>query len=66
MLLLLIRLSGQRRPRKESNKKPNKPPFQKPEREREKRSSKHINQVKTTEAIRHIEQRYHLERRLFL
>ena len=66
MLLLLIRLSGHRKPRRESNKRPNQPPFRKPERAREQRSSEHINQVKTTEAIRNIQERYHLERRLFL
>jgi hypothetical protein len=65
MLLLLIRLSGQRRPRRESNKRPNKLPFRKPEKEREKRSSR-INQTKTTEAIWNTQQRYRLERRLFL
>ena len=65
MLLLLIRLSGQRRPWRESNKRPNKPPFSKPEKEREKRSSG-INQTKTAEAIWNTQQRYRLERRLFL
>ena len=65
MFLLLIRLAGQRRPRRESNKRPNQPPLGKPERVREQRSSEHINQVKTTEAIRNIQQRYHQERRLF-
>ncbi|MBD2130392.1 hypothetical protein H6F97_29100 [Microcoleus sp. FACHB-1] len=66
MLLLLVRFPGQRRPERDSNKRPNQPPFQKPERVREQRSSEHINQVKTTEAIRNIQKRYHQERRLFL
>ncbi len=65
MLLLLIGLPGQRRPRRESNKRPNQPPFRKPEREREQRSER-INHTKTTEAIRNIQQRYHQERPLFL
>ena len=62
MLLLFIRLPGQPRSKRESNKKPNQPPL----REQEQRSSARIHQRKTTEAIHKTSQVYHLERRLFL
>ncbi len=61
MLLLFIRLPGQPRPKRESNKRPNQPPL----REQEQRSPARILQGKTTEAIRKTSQVYHLERRLF-
>ncbi|HAA26453.1 MAG TPA: radical SAM protein [Cyanobacteria bacterium UBA8553] len=66
MFLLLIRLAGQRRPRRESNQRPNKPPFKKPDGEQEQNSSAHINQTKNRVQYHNIEQIYHLERRFFL
>ena len=63
MLLLIIRLPGQRRQRRESNDRPNKPPFRKPERAQEQRSIEQINQTQTNVRYHNIRQIYHLERR---
>ncbi len=66
MLLLLIRLSGQHRPKRESNKRPNQPPFRKPDGEQEQRTSAHINPIKPNVRYHNIRQVYNLERRFFL
>ena len=64
MLLLIVRLLGQPRPK--SLTKRYLPPLHKFKGKSEQANLEHLNRRKTIETLRKIQQGYHLENRLFL
>lgn len=66
MLLLYTRLFGRNLTFSESNARPNQLKLSKSETELEREGSAQLRHTKVTEEIRHIQQVYYLERRLFL
>ena len=66
MLLLFTRLFSYRLTRRESDIVPSLPNFNEFQADAEQKNCDQVRSAKKTEEIRHIQQAYHLERRLFM